>query len=73
MPYSFLNIIGANQLGGETTRGETTSGGETTRGKDQGGNVLGAKRLVGEMVWERIRFAPIPIPDHFNVVSLQKY
>ena len=40
--YSFLNIIGANRLGGETTRGETTSGGETTRG-----NVLGGETTRG--------------------------
>ena len=37
---------GRNDYGmwGETTRVENR--GETTRGKDQGGNVLGAKRLV---------------------------
>ena len=46
------NGLGAKRLGlgGETTR----VGGETTRGpkrgrNDQGGNVLGAKRLVTEM------------------------
>ena len=31
--YSFLNIIGANRLGGETTRGETTRG-ETSWGRN---------------------------------------
>ena len=46
--YSFLNSIGANRLGGETT-----CGGETTRGKRPGGNVLGAKRLGEEIVWGR--------------------
>ena len=41
--------IGANRLGGETT-----SGGERRLGgNDQGGNVLGAKRLGGEIVWGR--------------------
>ena len=48
--YSFLNIIGAKRLGGETTRGAKRLGGKRPGGKrlgsetTRGGNGLGAKR-----------------------------
>ena len=35
--YSFLNIKGANRLGGETTSGSETTRGETTRGETSWG------------------------------------
>ena len=46
---SFLSIMGANRLGGETTSGAKRLVGA----KRLGGNDQGAKRLGEEMVWGR--------------------